>query len=1649
MSTRGRVLYNSAAGDPTSTSDFRFDDSTVYRDSRLQTVNLDIDENITLQGKIGVATATPRQALEITGYSIFTGQGSSSQLPNEFGLNGSYDTLSLVSPLGIGTGGSASIFFGLNSLIYYPIARIVATDENGGFTGSLAFQTGGGGTSFVERMRIGVDGNTYINGNVFISGASFLYTVKNLPSPGQNVCLNFPSVNNASTSIVEVFVTLQKTTDSTFINMVKFTAFLGNQLSVTGITIQQNATSSLIVKPNGVKASGSKVTITYADTTTDYIATVNYMVYGPASVFLRSIDITLNDSGVTTVPGVPTGASAVAGNSSALINWTAPSTGGSVILGYTISDTSGKSLNPTGTIDGTGVFSSSLVSDAGATLLITNATAIANTEARITGLTNGTTYTFTIKAKNAIGYSGTRLVTVTPSVVPTKPLTVSAVAGNGFATITWLAPTSNGGSEIIIYDIYSNPAGFNASSRIVTPVTITGLTNGQSYTFTVIATNAAGASPSSDPSIAVTPKRASDPPTDVIATGGNRSASVIWTKPELNGGSTITSYTITSDPGGFTATSSGETPVATTVSGLSPGTSYTFTVVANNSNGSSDPSDASSPITTFSGPGQPIITNVISGLKSMTVEWTTPISNGGSTIISYYIIYNDGTTDVQTATTTGTFAVSTPQTTTVTGLLDSTAYTFKVVVTSSVASSNPSSASAAVSTFSVPPAPTITSVSRGLRSIDVSWSTPTTNGGATITSYYIIYNDGVTDTQTSPISGTFAVSTAQTTTVSGLLDSTAYTFKVVLTNSVGSSAASTTSSSISTFSIPAAPTAITATANAKSANVSWAPPTNTGGSVLTGYRIYDGSGNNLLYDGSGNIATTGTVTGLSNATSYTFTVRALNAIGASILSAVSNAVTTYDVPGPPTDVSASPGSGSATVSWTAPTSTGGSPITGYQIFDKMAGTTLLYDSSGSIATTATVTGLSNGRTYILAVQAVNVPGNSTDSNTVSITTFTTPSVPTGLTSTGGNAAATLSWTAPVTTGLAPITGYKVYDSSGNIYNSATNTFVTDTGSIFTTTTATTATLTGLANGTMYIFTIKSTNAIGNSTSSATFPGVLLGLPGSPTNLTAASGNQLAILNWTAPASNGGTAITGYRIYDSSGNLTYDGSGNIATTSTISGLTNGQTYSFSATALNSSGASPSSTPVQVTVGYPSTPGTLSAVTGNATATLTWTASSANGSTIQGYNIYDTSGNIYDTSGNFVSDTSGNIYSTNSTTYTRTISGLQNGTQYTFTVFAKNLVGLSSRGTSISVTPGLPDPPTDLIASSGNASVSFNWTAPSTGVTPTGYRINDSSNNVLYDGSGNVATTATVFGLTNGTSYTFILVSINANGTSLGSVSTSVTPFTVPSTPGNLTGTSTTNTATLNWLAPSTGGSAILGYKIYDSSGNIYDSSGNISIDTGLIYTTGPSVRTFIVPGLSQGVTYTFTLNAANSAGNSLGATISITPGAPGTPTSLTVIPGNASVQLNWLAPANGGTVTGYKISYSGINSTVSSSTLTKTITGLTNGNQYTFSVYATNATGSSLTPAIISATPGLPYAPTGLSAAAGTGSVTLNWSAPSVTGGSSITGYVVTYLTTTVPVSTTTATLTGLTAGTTYTFTVKTQNANGTSVGGASISIVSA
>ncbi len=596
-----------------------------------------------------------------------------------------------------------------------------------------------------------------------------------------------------------------------------------------------------------------------------------------------------SESNPVHVPDAPTGVGASPGDAKAIVTWTPPASNG-----------------------GTAISSSTVASSPGPVTITVGGSA---TTATVPGLANGTSYVFTVSAANSAGSGppSAPSAPVTPRTVPGAPAITSVTPGDGRVIIGWSPPVFDGGSPITAYRVTSSPGGATVTVLgAVTSAVVSGLLNGTPYTFTVFATNAAGNGAVSTTSPAATPRGVPGAPTSVTATAGNGQAVVSW-GPAANNGAAITSYTVTSTPGGVTVTTTDGSSTSVTVTGLANGTSYTFTVYAANAAGSGPPSAPSPPVTPRTVPGAPVITSVAPGDGRVIVGWSPPASDGGSPITTYTVTSTPGGATVA--------VLGTVTTTTVSGLTNGIPYTFTVVATNTAGNGPPSVASAAVVPFGRPAAPTGVTAVKGNAQAVVTWTAALANGSA-ITSYLVISSPG-------GLTATIPNGTTTTATLTGLINGTSYTFTVTATNAAGTGASSLPSNSVTPSTVPGSPTSVSAITGNSQATVSWIAPSSDGGSSITSYRIVSSPGS-VTVTAAGN-ATSVIVMPLINGTPYTFVVYAVNANGDSLPSAASNSVTPTTVPDAPTAVSATPGNGQATVSWTAPANTGGSPITSYTI----------------------------------------------------------------------------------------------------------------------------------------------------------------------------------------------------------------------------------------------------------------------------------------------------------------------------------------------------------------------------------------------------------------------------------------------------------------------------------------------------------------------------------------------------------------------------------------------------------------------------------------------------------------------------------------------------------------------------------------------
>ena len=392
---------------------------------------------------------------------------------------------------------------------------------------------------------------------------------------------------------------------------------------------------------------------------------------------------------------------------------------------------------------------------------------------------------------------------------------------------------------------------------------------------------------------------------------------------------------------------------------------------------------------------------------------------------------------------------------------------------------------------------------------------------------------------------------------------------------------------------PGAPIGLAATAGGAQVRLSWDAPVPNGGPPADGYNVYQGSSpggeSSSPVNSSPITSTSYPVTGLTNGSTYYFTVKAVNfnvisvnriANGPSVGQASCEvSATPATVPGPPAGLTAAPGSAKVTLAWNPPASDGGSKVSGYRVYYATSA-----DFQGAAQVPAVLTGtalvlvgLTNGTTYYFWVTAVNQVGESQPSGGVPATPVTVPEAPAGLTAAPGDRQVSLKWNPPASDGGSPVTGYDLYvGTTAHFDGKAPLAEVTGRAVI----------VTGLANGTTYYFRVTAVSKVGQGPPSNEVPAVPLTVPGAPTRLTATPGNSKATLAWTAPVS-GGAPIKGYIIYqgtspDGESGTPVNGSLVTGTSATVTGLTNGTTYFFKVVAINAAGLSPLSAEASATL-----------------------------------------------------------------------------------------------------------------------------------------------------------------------------------------------------------------------------------------------------------------------------------------------------------------------------------------------------------------------------------------------------------------------------------------------------------------------------------
>jgi hypothetical protein len=355
----------------------------------------------------------------------------------------------------------------------------------------------------------------------------------------------------------------------------------------------------------------------------------------------------------------------------------------------------------------------------------------------VPGLTNGASYTCTVVAANddGAGAPSPQSNDVTPNSVPDAPDQPTVAASDSSINVSF-APPSNAGSAITQYTAActsSDGGAFNSVTSAVSTLTansidVDGLTNGNTYTCTVSASNTDGPGPNSLPSLPAVPSTIPGAPLVPDAKSTGVDITVSFTAPS-DGGSSITNYTVScvSSDGGVTGTANGATSPLV-VSGVTVGSTYNCTVFATNGNGDGPASPLSPNVIPGARPGAPATPAVVPGNARITVSFSPP-DDGGSPITGYSAkCTGAGATTGLAQAGTSPIAVS--------GLTNGKSYTCTVVATNENGPGPPSSASVPVIPRTVPSQVGVPTVVGGNGRVSVAFHAPVT-GGFPITQYRV------------------------------------------------------------------------------------------------------------------------------------------------------------------------------------------------------------------------------------------------------------------------------------------------------------------------------------------------------------------------------------------------------------------------------------------------------------------------------------------------------------------------------------------------------------------------------------------------------------------------------------------------------------------------------------------------------------------------------------------------------------------------------------------------------------------------------------------------------------------------------------------------------------------------------------------------
>jgi Ca2+-binding RTX toxin-like protein len=667
---------------------------------------------------------------------------------------------------------------------------------------------------------------------------------------------------------------------------------------------------------------------------------------------------------------------------------------------------------------------------------------------------------------------------------------------------------------------------------------------------------------------------------------------------------------------------------------------------------------------------------LVTGVSSsgFTVDWSTPIYDGGALIVDFSVeVSRDGGTSWKSTKASS----STSTHLTVSGSAPGTTYLLRIAAVNAVGQSEYLTGAVATLMTAASPPKSLSVITLAETSVSLGWALPDSNGGSNITDYQVeVTSNGSNNWTVIP----HTASNSLGFNVTNLIPGRTYQFRVSAVTSFG---IGITSESIRAAVPPILPTApsnlVISDVTSSNFSMHWNLSSADGGSVITKQIFQISPDGGLTWSPVRNwspVMNSFKLSGAAPGKNYLLRIASVNEVGQSgyLIGSVDTLLTSSSAP--QSLVSSNLTGTSLSLSWALPESNGGSGITDYQVEVTSSGsdswTVIPHNASNSLG--FNVSNLLPGRTYQFRVSAVTSAGFGEASSIITVTTLGTrsPYAPESIGVSGLKTnAASLSWSKVMAT--RTVTNYLVDVSTDGTTWVAVSKKVSTSNML---------SLSGLKLGTNYQVRVAAVNSVGTGDYVYGSFTTLATVSTSPTALVSSNLSSSGFtLNWNAPASNGGAAITDYVVEINGGGfswapISHEVTGN--TSITVTGLNPGIKYSVRVKAVNSVGASKVSSTLTVTT-LATTPGTVTGLTvKSVTATgavITWTAPSAGGAKISDYlvEVSTDNGQSWKT-----------VIKTASSSTTLTIKGLKAKTSYLVRITAKNSVGYGSVSQSLAVT-----------------------------------------------------------------------------------------------------------------------------------------------------------------------------------------------------------------------------------------------------------------------------------------------------------------------------------------------------------------------------